>query len=125
MRRSRLRARKSLRRRKRVNPRRATPRRSHAVKDESFKAAVRLLPCCARYMGPCRGHVDPHHAGDDRGLGQKASDDTCIPMCRKHHTEIEDVTGAFKGWIKEMLRSWQDEKIAATRATVGEARAAA
>lgn len=131
-------------RKTRLRPVRLKPRRTAAIRDEAYKAWVRMLVCCARWnprlipvvLGPppnfkthwgtpgmpprretlCSGRIDPHHAGGDRGLGQKASDDTCIPLCRAHHQDIEDVTGVFKGWTKLQLRGWQDAQIAATQA---------
>ena len=105
-----------LRRGKRLSPKRKRARRSHAVKDEARKAFVRTLPCHARGLGeytgyPCLGDIEPHHASDDRGLGQKCSDEFVIPLCHGHHRQLEDLNGAFKRFNRATLRAWQDEAI--------------
>ena len=68
------------------------PRRKNAPRPawkvaESFKQWLRGRPCAADGHGLCDGrfvaaHVD--HAGD-KGMGTKASDRHCIPLCDGHH----------------------------------------
>ncbi len=42
----------------------------------------------------CSRIIEAHHAGK-RGLGQKAPDDTCIPLCVRHHRQATDYSGFF------------------------------
>jgi hypothetical protein len=113
-------------RRTRLKSKRATPRRSSRVRDEAWLAEVRRLPCCAPFAyplamvdpwTPCRGRVEADHAGA-RPLGRKASDDTAIPLCQRHHRERTDYSGHFKGWDAARMREWCDWKIAETQTTV-------
>lgn len=67
---------------------------------------VRKLPCAARAVDPgCNGHVQADHAGR-RGLGQKADDRTCIPLCAKHHTQRASFHGPFRSWSQADMRLW-------------------
>jgi len=56
-------------------------------------------------FGPCEGPIEADHAGR-RGLGQKAGDDTCIPLCRQHHHDRGTFSGGFRGWNQEQMRTW-------------------
>ena len=51
------------------------------VRDPRYLAWIRTLPCavCGSRRGIEASHTGPH------GLGQKSSDLTAIPLCRKHH----------------------------------------
>jgi len=64
-------------------------------------------PCCASSFAttPCYGNIEADHAGR-RGIGQKADDRTCIPLCRNHHRERTDFSGTFKGWTQNGMRIW-------------------
>ena len=55
--------------------------------SEKYKEFIRDLPCCACNVNRLHGRAqsDPHHM---RSKGAGGSDLTCIPLCRKHHTEI-------------------------------------
>ena len=79
-----------------------------------FLDHVRRLPCCAR--GEHFGHTEAHHAGS-RGLGQRASDTTAIPLCTGHHRAWHDCNGAFRGWSKAQRREWVEARITETRAS--------
>ena len=81
-----------------------------------FLDHVRRLPCCAR--GEHFGHTEAHHAGS-RGLGQRASDMTAIPLCTGHHRAWHDCNGVFRGWSKDQRREWVEARIAETRASYG------
>ncbi len=83
-------------------------------RDDSFKAFVRTLPCCAplpMFDGattacmarPC----DPHHKHGD-GKGIKTHDRTCVPLCRYHHDDAEGKRGVFSGFTKQQTRDWHD-----------------
>jgi cytochrome c553 len=68
-------------------PQRASLLHGGPLRDESYKAWIRTLPCCA-----C-GHPAPSeaaHTGRDGGMRQKASDDSCIPLCADCHTLAPD-----------------------------------
>lgn len=64
---------------------------------------------------PCSGPVEADHAGD-RGLGQKADDSTCIPLCRGHHRERTDHTGTFSPLTRDEARAWRTAAIERTQA---------
>jgi hypothetical protein len=82
-----------------------------------FVLWVKTLPCCAHSFDPTcsAGYVEAHHAGD-RPFGRKAHDETCIPLCTKHHREWHDAGGVFRFWKKDQRRSWRDEMVAKTTA---------
>lgn len=57
----------------------------------------------------CSGAVEAHHAGE-HGMGHKASDDTCISMCRHHHRMITGEPGGrgcFDGWPPGSVKHWE------------------
>lgn len=68
---------------------------------------------------PCRGVIEADHMGE-RGIGQKADDSTCAPMCTGHHRERHDHCGSFKYCTKEQLRGWRKRAIARTQVLWGE-----
>jgi len=55
------------------------------ARDPEYRRFIKRLPCvaCLRtwWVDPC--HTGPH------GVGQKACDYTCIPLCRQHHDEFD------------------------------------
>ena len=57
------------------------------VKDESYKRFIRRWPCIG--CGTWRG-IEAMHTGP-RGLGQKSSDTSCLPGCRRCHEELHKV----------------------------------
>jgi hypothetical protein len=61
---------------------RATTSRGPA-RDERYRAWVRSLPCAACGIEPAG---EAAHTGSDGGMQQKASDFSCIPLCRVCHT---------------------------------------
>jgi hypothetical protein len=65
-----------------VRARRYRPRRCKPARDENYKAWIRLLPCVACKRPPLS---DPAHTGRDGGGSQKASDYSCVPLCRRCH----------------------------------------
>lgn len=69
--------------------------RSKGKKDRDYLTFIHSLNCvaCERgeiivYVGR-RAPIHAHHAGV-RGLGQKAGDDTAIPLCVQHHQTGKD-----------------------------------
>lgn len=92
-------------------------------RDTPYMMAVKAMPCAAAsfempwqidHHTPCSAVVEADHMGD-RGRGQKAKDDTCVPMCSRHHAERGDHTGLFRQATKELLRGWRAMVIAATQ----------
>lgn len=112
---------KPLARRTRLAPKRATPRRSSRVEDRGYMGAVHGLPCCARELSPCGGPLEADHAGKKSGMGRKADDTTCIPLCREHHGQRHTFNGPFRAWTAPMMRVWLDAQIADTRAAIAAA----
>ena len=66
-------------------PRKRGPRREHRgpARNWKYRAWIRSLPCAVCGLEPCG---EAHHTGE-RGLGQQASDYTCIPLCSDCHTQ--------------------------------------
>jgi hypothetical protein len=54
----------------------------------------------------CSGPVEAHHAGA-HGLGQKADDDSCIPLCVSHHRQLTDRREVFANWYPGTLKLWE------------------
>jgi hypothetical protein len=77
---------------------------------------VRSLPCCAIGVDghACDGPMEADHAGA-RPLGRKASDTTCIPLCRLAHRQRTDFSGPFRSWDKDRMRDWLATKIEETQ----------
>lgn len=69
-----------------------------------------LSPCPAFFAGD----VEAHHAGV-RGLGQKAGDDTCIPLCSFHHGALTDRRVPFRGWPRGAVKTWELAMVAEYR----------
>ena len=67
--------------------------------------------CIELWHGPpdvdaCRDAIQAHHAGE-HGLGNKAPDDTVIPLCDHHHDDLTDRRGCFAGWPRRQLKVWE------------------
>jgi len=105
-------------------------------RDFDFMGWVRRQPCVCRTLPPpdfirdlalrlaapeiarsttCSGHMEADHAGV-RGLGQKASDTTCIPLCSAHHKQRTDHNGAFRNLTRDEARAWRAAAIDHTQA---------
>ncbi|MES1164180.1 MAG: hypothetical protein ABUR63_00365 [Verrucomicrobiota bacterium] len=76
---------------------------------------MRTLPCCARFLSPCRGRIEANHAGVKPGFALKCSDFETLPKCSKHHRQWTEHAGVFEGWTKAFRRAWADENIAYTQ----------
>lgn len=101
----RLRVHAPLRRATPLKRRRSRPRRGPA-RSPAYLAWVRTLKCAApQGLHGCRGKVEAHHAGA-RGLGQRAGDDTAIPLCTFHHRAWHDGRGVFVDWDKATRAAW-------------------
>lgn len=88
-----------------------------ASEDRDRAAWVRRQPCAvARMHGSeeCWGMVEAHHAGP-RGLGQKAHDDTCIPLCSRHHRCWHDLRWPFSTMGRDDRLAWVASEIERAR----------
>ena len=56
------------------------------IRDPAYLRFIRQQPCCI--CGRTWG-IEAAHTGL-RGLAQKASDHSCIPLCWKHHRTARD-----------------------------------
>lgn len=107
---------------------------SRRPRDFVFMGFVKRQPCIVRIFPPasfvltlagvlaafkkatpCNGPVEADHMGA-RGIGQKADDRTCVPMCRGHHGERTDHTGTFRPLVQVELRAWRAAAIEHTQA---------
>lgn len=71
-------------------PPRKPPQRSSGrgpARNWKYRGFIRSLPCAA-----CGStyDVEAAHTGTDRGMAQKASDYSCIPLCSDCHTQAPD-----------------------------------
>jgi hypothetical protein len=57
------------------------------ARDARYRAWIRSLPCCVCALEPAG---EAAHTGRDGGMGQKASDYSCVPLCRNCHTQNAD-----------------------------------
>jgi hypothetical protein len=103
-RRTSLRRKGPLRARTRIKAKRSKPRRG-PQRHSGYVEWVRTQPCRAMAGGGCQGRVHAHHAGE-RGLGQKADDRSCIPLCAQHHRDWHDCAGQFRGWSHVGRWAW-------------------
>jgi hypothetical protein len=90
--------------------------------NDIYVAEVRRMACVARDLGHCMGRIEAHHAGD-KGYGQKAHDETCVPLCLLHHRNWHDASGIFRDVPKEWRRRWIADQIAYTQRKLGHVRA--
>lgn len=138
MKRTPIKRKRALTRRARLRPISPKRKRTDTPRDRAWMDAVKQLPCLAiglveyatrpyfvnAWATECDGPIDPHHAGwnhskgEGKGTAIKAKDDSCVPLCRRHHQCAETLAGPFRGWTKQQRREWMDEAIAKTRAAV-------
>lgn len=95
--------------------RRGKKRSKYALRprDTPYMLWVKSLSCAVlefwmpweHEIGTCDGPIQADHMGR-RGIGQKAADDTCAPMCRRHHRERTDHSGVFRHATREQAREW-------------------
>lgn len=79
-----------------------------AGEDRARLQWVKSLPCLApKAPAGCSDVTEAHHAGP-RGMGQKAQDQTAVPLCRDHHRHWHAGSGPFKGWTQEKRRAWTE-----------------
>jgi hypothetical protein len=85
-----------------------------ANEDPTYLAWLRHQRCCA--PGPAHPGGDPHHAthlenGGGVGMGMRGHDHRAIPLCRRCHTDLHAMAGAFRAWNRDFLRAWTELKI--------------
>lgn len=91
-------------------------------RDFDYMMFVKTLPCLIAGLegaGPCSAVVEADHAGI-RGIGQKAPDRTCVPLCSAHHLDRGAHTGYFRNRTKEWAREWRAAAIVKTQLTHAE-----
>ena len=59
-----------------------------------YRRWISSLGCCVDSCSAARRRVDACHTGC-RGLGQKTSDLSCVPFCRRHHEQFDLSPRAF------------------------------
>ena len=95
---------------------------SERTRDFAFMGWVKTQPCRLHDLpdaaGPCAGFsawAEADHAGERAGW-RRAADDTCIPLCQRHHADRTERRGYFAGRDWEWMRRWCDAAIDETRA---------
>lgn len=92
----------------------------YALRDRDcpYMNFVKNLPCLLSMWGcgECSGVVEADHAGLDSGMGHKAPDRTCIPLCSGHHLDRHAATGYFRDMDRAERREWRLWAIAKTQA---------
>lgn len=131
LRRSPLRRTSPLARRTRLRPRGDTKYRRRP-RDFAYMGWVKRQVCMVSILAPmlfmragkilglkttsrCSGPIEADHMGA-RGMGQKADDRTCVPMCSNHHRERHAHAGTFFHLNRDEMRAWRTEAIAITQA---------
>lgn len=108
---------------KRKSPKRKS-KYARRERDIDYMLWVKTLPCLLAGLegaGPCSSVVEADHAGI-RGIGQKAPDNTCIPLCSTHHLDRGAHTGYFRfsstgeKRTREWTRKWREDAISSTQA---------
>lgn len=100
--------------RKEPKPRRWKPKREHTDEESAWLDAIHREPCVGIADFP--GHVcwspdadnpiDASHVGPRGGIARKGPWTNTIPKCRRLHMQLHALSGPFKGWTRERLRSW-------------------
>lgn len=108
-----------LKRKTRIKPRSTT--KKTRPRNVPYMLWVKTLPCAAGYMDGhlCSGPIHAHRAGERPGIGMKAPDETCIPLCEHHHQAWHAAHRPFEALHHHQRRAWSDRIIAETRAKRG------
>lgn len=83
-----------------------------AGEDPPLTARLRRTPCCS-----CNGACgDVHHPTQFRWKnpgqkGRRAHDCFALPMCHGCHMALHALSGPFKGWSGDYLRSWERSQL--------------
>jgi len=104
---------------------RSTSKRSRysaRPRDTAFMLWVKTQPCAAAEFdlmpwlplprdartanaARCEGAIEADHMGR-RPVGRKAADDTCVPLCKRHHVARTGHSGLFRDAAQDQLRAW-------------------
>lgn len=114
----------TLTRTTRVSPKRETERRSSRVHNEQHLDDCREAEGCyiklelGDAIDDCWGGLDPDHQRDMTGAGMKSDDETCYPVCRNHHGQMERfaVPGATTRATRKAMRTRLADRFKADRA---------
>ena len=69
------------------------------IKDKRYLQYVANLSCCLEEQSHdwCQGVIQAHHLlrpyHGSRGMGMKAEDNNCVPLCQFHHARLHDAHG--------------------------------
>ena len=87
------------------------------LRDEAYRRWIRSFACvvCGQRYGIEAAHTGPH------GIGQKASDYSCIPLCKEHHAELHQGVSAFaeqhlvdvSNLVEQLNELWKERRKAA------------
>jgi hypothetical protein len=80
--------RSGITRRTRIKWRRTIPRRVSVLRDQKYKDWLKERNCILKSFWSCEGPIDPAHTVGN-GRGSKGPDSSCVPLCRKHHDEMD------------------------------------
>jgi len=72
--------------------RKPQPRRRHRpnpLRSRAYKAWIRTLPCIVPWCSFSPVHAA--HTGFDGGMGVKAADWSCVPLCALHHWQYHQI----------------------------------
>jgi hypothetical protein len=108
-----------LQRKTRLRPvRLGPPRRSSRARAPEYLRFVRTLPCLLSRRSkdwPCYGRVEAHHTGK-RGVGQKGDDRNALAFCSRHHKQLQNGWGYFRGWPKGQVAEFVTMAVTGTQA---------
>lgn len=81
----------------RTRTQRAPKRTLREGNDKHYLELIRALPSCVSGGKPC----DPHHltggpASKERGVGQKATDQWCVPLTRAEHDDLHTLGSSLE-----------------------------
>ena len=85
-------------------PRRKSGGEAEEPRSEPYKARIRTLACTACGI---EGRSEAAHTGRDGGMSQKASDLSCIPLCRDCHTMRADSYHRIDGGRRAFERRYR------------------
>jgi hypothetical protein len=97
------------------------PKPRGRVHDQRFLDWCHLQPCVLGNVAgaqPCRyigGMPEANHAGK-RPKGRKADDDTCLPMCNRHHEDYTLHLHFFAARPDGWRDAWRAQQIAIVQA---------
>lgn len=78
---------------KRIRPKMGV-REPERLRSPGHLAHIRSLECSVAYKGPhCSSRMEAHHVSEDgnAGMGIKCGDDSVVPLCASHHTQLHRI----------------------------------